>query len=575
MSNIIKYLTIITFAIFLTSLSIAQERSSDQNVIEHIASDISIAKFTDRKEVKVDKINIPIWSILENLTESEKSNAIIELYLSPMVSKELKEICKEVENKWHEGLYKEAIETFKNIGQHADLDQLEIGISWKAPLPTIDGDKWSSDVRIGNRNNIYLTAFDIHWASGNLFAVLLFDYPAGTAWTVNISTDNGQTWTETYYWNALYDINSMTAAVADDYLYVVISRGMDQEQALVFRLDASNGNRVNFPDGASSKTAFTTTPPEAIEEVRMVTNQDLDFIYAPRLYVAAITTVDSLKFLWGDDEGNTWNDQSPIVSDADRGLSITLNEHSISNFLYMSYIDNSDYLKVTSYESGTWPTRFSTPVNSNYPKYTSIGAYDDTIHCVYEYDAGLIQNRYHVSYNGGTGWSWGVVEDTSRMSESPALSAREGGGVGIIWRYYSTPREGRFNWRPYHGWPWPAPKTYSDHEPYFNQPSISNIGNQNFGIVYTSWNNPVTQGAFYDDGSGCCQLRGDVAEPKDVSVLVNDIVWLVDYLFKGGTAPTCLGEGDCAEPLDGSILVNDIVWLVDYLFKGGSAPPAC
>ncbi len=83
-----------------------------------------------------------------------------------------------------------------------------------------------------------------------------------------------------------------------------------------------------------------------------------------------------------------------------------------------------------------------------------------------------------------------------------------------------------------------------------------------------------------DDGigdvcEGCCELRGDVAEPQDVIVLVNDIVWLVDYIFKGGTAPTCLDEGDCALPLDGSILVNDIVWLVDYLFKGGPTPPDC
>ena len=77
------------------------------------------------------------------------------------------------------------------------------------------------------------------------------------------------------------------------------------------------------------------------------------------------------------------------------------------------------------------------------------------------------------------------------------------------------------------------------------------------------------------ESSGCCTLRGDVAEPKDDMVLVNDIVWLVDFLFKGGTAPACLDEGDCAIPLDGSILVNDIVWLVDFLFKGGAAPPAC
>jgi len=80
------------------------------------------------------------------------------------------------------------------------------------------------------------------------------------------------------------------------------------------------------------------------------------------------------------------------------------------------------------------------------------------------------------------------------------------------------------------------------------------------------------------DGVGdicCCQLRGDVGEPLDSIVLVNDIVWLVDYLFKGGTAPECLEAGDCGVPLDEQILVNDIVWLVDYLFKGGPTPPEC
>jgi len=73
----------------------------------------------------------------------------------------------------------------------------------------------------------------------------------------------------------------------------------------------------------------------------------------------------------------------------------------------------------------------------------------------------------------------------------------------------------------------------------------------------------------------CCNLRGDVVEPSDNLVLVNDLVMLVDYIFKSGTPPSCLEEGDCADPLDGYILVNDLVWLVDYLFKSGPTPPAC
>ncbi|MFH2048588.1 MAG: MopE-related protein [bacterium] len=73
----------------------------------------------------------------------------------------------------------------------------------------------------------------------------------------------------------------------------------------------------------------------------------------------------------------------------------------------------------------------------------------------------------------------------------------------------------------------------------------------------------------------CCVHRGDVAEPNDDMVLVNDIVYLVNYIFKSGTEPACLDEGDCAIPLDGEILVNDIVWLVNFLFKSGAVPPTC
>jgi len=74
---------------------------------------------------------------------------------------------------------------------------------------------------------------------------------------------------------------------------------------------------------------------------------------------------------------------------------------------------------------------------------------------------------------------------------------------------------------------------------------------------------------------GCCEIRGDVLSPLDGLVLVNDLVMLVDYLFKGGTAPECLDAGDCAVPLDELILVNDLTYLVDYLFKGGATPPDC
>jgi hypothetical protein len=85
----------------------------------------------------------------------------------------------------------------------------------------------------------------------------------------------------------------------------------------------------------------------------------------------------------------------------------------------------------------------------------------------------------------------------------------------------------------------------------------------------TPWS-PVTEVNVF-----CCEVRGDVAIPGDGSVLVNDLVFLVNYIFKSGNAPTCLDEGDCASPPDGNTLVNDLVWLVNYVFKSGSAPAPC
>lgn len=58
---------------------------------------------------------------------------------------------------------------------------------------------------------------------------------------------------------------------------------------------------------------------------------------------------------------------------------------------------------------------------------------------------------------------------------------------------------------------------------------------------------------------------GDVS--GDGKVTVSDIVFLVNYLFKGGPEPWlyyCDANGDC------QVTVSDVVYLVNYLFKGGA-----
>jgi hypothetical protein len=61
---------------------------------------------------------------------------------------------------------------------------------------------------------------------------------------------------------------------------------------------------------------------------------------------------------------------------------------------------------------------------------------------------------------------------------------------------------------------------------------------------------------------------GDLTE--DTWIDVGDVVSLINYLFKGGTAPdpVCRGDVNCSGLTD----IGDVILLINYLFKGGNAP---
>lgn len=68
---------------------------------------------------------------------------------------------------------------------------------------------------------------------------------------------------------------------------------------------------------------------------------------------------------------------------------------------------------------------------------------------------------------------------------------------------------------------------------------------------------------------GATFLRGDANGDSKISVA--DVVYIINYLFKGGPAPSPLDKANTN--CDGTISIADIVYLINYLFKGG--PPPC
>ena len=63
-------------------------------------------------------------------------------------------------------------------------------------------------------------------------------------------------------------------------------------------------------------------------------------------------------------------------------------------------------------------------------------------------------------------------------------------------------------------------------------------------------------------------LCGDAND--DASVDISDVVYLIAYIFSGGSAPSPLDAGDAN--CDSTVDISDVVYLIAYIFSGGLAP---
>jgi hypothetical protein len=87
--------------------------------------------------------------------------------------------------------------------------------------------------------------------------------------------------------------------------------------------------------------------------------------------------------------------------------------------------------------------------------------------------------------------------------------------------------------------------------------AVANFNSDNVSILL----NLLNQSSF---------VRGDANGNGTVDV--GDVLYLVNYLYRGGPAPSPVDAGDAN--CDGIVFVNDIIFLVNYLFRGGP-PPGC
>jgi len=97
----------------------------------------------------------------------------------------------------------------------------------------------------------------------------------------------------------------------------------------------------------------------------------------------------------------------------------------------------------------------------------------------------------------------------------------------------------------------------------FDQPVI---GGQVLDLVVTAYNKityttqiTVTGGSFI-----CGDTNGDGI------IDLEDVLYLINYLYKGGPAPVLLEAGDVDN--NGTVELGDVLYLISYLYKGGPPP---
>ncbi len=73
----------------------------------------------------------------------------------------------------------------------------------------------------------------------------------------------------------------------------------------------------------------------------------------------------------------------------------------------------------------------------------------------------------------------------------------------------------------------------------------------------------------------CINIRGNVDGDTQDEVDISDLVFIVDFIFTGGLAPTCREEANVDGDSDEQIDISDLVALVDFIFTNGQSPTVC
>ena len=371
-----------------------------------------------------------------------------------------------VESCWKNADYEAAFDALRVLEREGRV--VGVGIDWGVGgAPVKD---WTQDKRVGGtRTEGQDLNLDFHAASENLVSVIRWGTTTGTsAWTVNLSTDYGETWSETYSFASSAGLVNVAAAVVDDYLYVAYIPGNYSDEARLRRASAVTG----AIDGGFGYTVVLDGGAVNVEEVALAANAD-DF--DNRIYYFTLMGDGTLHYLWDEaSDGKTFTEAPfPASAEGEFGLDATfIHNGDCGDFIAVSYSGVDASVHVWLRDENTWSGFVVQGASGSYRR-TSIGAYGSTILTAFEYPyASGTGVRYAVSYNCGGDWNTGDLAVPDGVFYfgffEPAVGMRGGYGSAIAYQAEGgdfDPAFYRFRYG-YQSGQWTMPARFNDFDLY-------------------------------------------------------------------------------------------------------------
>jgi hypothetical protein len=450
----------------------------------------------------------PVAEVLAAMSWAEKANARLQFVVDTPEAREAEAL-------WSSGDWDRALALIRM------LEPEEYAVAWREPVPVPESD-WGTDVLVSARDSVVEVELDVHRGTGNLFCVIRYlGDGVNTSWAVNMSTDRGATWAETFRWGAGYEFGNLGAVCQGDYVYIGFPRGFDLRQAFLYRCRASDGQQEDFPGGREWLMLDSLLGPTGITEVEIWSNAD-SVGGDNQLYYAFLHTGAVMRAWWIDMESLVPTQYLTEISDIDRGLDLTWNQPPALHYLLFSGIGPGNEIRLYGAPADGNPM-LDILFNDFWPSngdYTGVSGWHDTIVICLDGESARRQAQFLFNFEGGAGhWYWGAFGDTAgTTTHSADVCGRLGDGQGAA--FWQSPQEEwgiSYTWRSYGG-PWSPHVRIQD--PDVNTyatvvPDIRHIGPSAWGVVFTE--DTAGGRVLFDrtDSTGVSEPRTPASRPHD------------------------------------------------------------